>query len=379
MNYAAVKIVLKLDYIRQDKTTNTRLRLTIDRKVKYYLLNVYIRPENFKSGIITKADADHFRKNLLIAQKLNKANNILFNLRLNDASITFSAFERDFINDIYGSKSFYEYVEYQIKIQQGKLASGSLKGYFDQSNKLKSFRDNLSFNEIDKKFIEQYEAHLIKVRKNNTNTIIKSMKFIKSMLNKAISDGILKENVFDKIKLGRTIGSREFLTRDELKNLEELYINNTLKPNKANVLRYFLFCCYTGLRYSDINNLKFNDIKDEKYISISMIKTKEKVNIPLSEKAKLLIPKQSFKMQAVFKVLSDQPTNRYLKEIMREANINKSISFHCSRHTFATVSKSLGMDYDVISKILGHTDIKTTKVYAKYELDFLGQEMEKWN
>ncbi len=84
-------------------------------------------------------------------------------------------------------------------------------------------------------------------------------------------------------------------------------------------------------------------------------------------------------MQKVFDVLTDQPTNRYLKEIMKVAKINKSISFHCSRHTFATVSKSNGIKYDVISKILGHTDIKTTKVYIKYEVSHLEKEMEKWN
>ena len=205
------------------------------------------------------------------------------------------------------------------------------------------------------------------------------MKFIKSILNKAVLAGMIKENVFDKIPLGRTDGNREFLTINELESLSELYYKNELKPNKNNVLRYFLFCCYTGLRFSDIKNLRFNDILDNKYLSIKMVKTKEKVTIPLTEKAKYLIPKSSFKMQYVFKVLHDQPTNRYLKDIMKVAEINKSISFHCSRHTFATVSKTLGMEYDVISRILGHTDIKTTKVYTKYEVSHLEKEMEKWN
>jgi site-specific recombinase XerD len=125
-------------------------------------------------------------------------------------------------------------------------------------------------------------------------------------------------------------------------------------------------------------NLRFIDIQENKYLSVKMVKTKEKVTIPLIQKAKKLIPKKGFEKQKVFKVLTDQPTNRYLKDIMKVAKINKSISFHCSRHTFATVSKSLGIEYDVISKILGHTDIKTTKVYTKYELSHLEKEMEKW-
>ncbi len=81
----------------------------------------------------------------------------------------------------------------------------------------------------------------------------------------------------------------------------------------------------------------------------------------------------------MFNVLTDQPTNRYLKDIVKEVKIKKKISFHCARHTFATLSNSLGIDYDVISKILGHTDIKTTKIYTKYEREYLSKEMEKWN
>lgn len=376
---ATVKIVLKPDYTRQDGTKHIRLRLTINRKVKYYPTNIYVIPKQFSSGHVLRRDPEYINKNLLIDKSTNKANKIIFEFRINDIPITFENFDRDFSNKMYGSKSFYDFVD-TLRIElKGKLTQGSLKGYLDQSNKMKSFRTVLLFRDIDRRFIDQYELYLIKVKENNKNTIIKSMKFIKSVLNKAVLGGMIKENVFDKIPLGRTDGNREFLTINELNSLEELYFKNKLKQNKNNVLRYFLFCCYTGLRYSDVLNLRFSDIQENKYISVKMVKTKEKVTIPLIEKAKELVPKQCFKMQKVFKVLTDQPTNRYLKDIMKVAKINKSISFHCSRHTFATVSKTLGIEYDVISKILGHTDIKTTKVYTRYEVSHLEKEMEKWN
>ena len=375
----SIKIVLKSDYVKKDGTINVRLRLTIDRRVKYYPLNIYVLPRNFANGKILRGDPEFSNKNLLIDKFRIKANKIIFDFRLNDTPISFETFERDFSNKKYGSKSFFDFVDSLRSSLAGKLSPGTLKGYLDLSNKLKSFRPELRFNDIDMKFINQYELYLIKERKNNKNTVTKSMKFIKSILNKAVMEGIIKENIFDKITLGRTDGHREFLTIDELNLLNKLYYKNELKPNKNNVLRYFLFSCYTGLRYSDIKNFRFRNIKDNKYISIKMLKTKEYVIIPLNEKAKQLLPGKGFDPQPVFKVLSDQPTNRYLKEIMVVAGIRKHISFHCARHTFATISKSFGLEYDVISKILGHTDIKTTKVYARYELYHLEKEMEKWN
>ena len=377
---ATIKIVFKPDnYTRKkDGTKHLRLRLTINRKSKYFPLYVYVEPKHFKNGRVSKSDPAHYHKNLLIDNFIIKANKIIFEQRINGDSITFDCFERDFSNKLYGSKSFYDYVDHLTNKLQGKLTPGSLKGYKDQANKLKSFRNELLFKHIDRKFIDQYELFLIKERNNNKNTVTKAMKFIKSVLNKAVLDGMIKENVFDKIQLGRTDGNREFLTFSELNRLSEFYYKNELKPNKANVLRYFLFCCYTGLRYSDIKKLRFMDIKDNDYISIIMHKTGGKTIVPLIKKAKLLLPEPGFNMQPVFNVLTDQPTNRYLKDIMKVAKINKSISFHCSRHTFATVSKSLGIEYDVISKILGHTDIKTTKVYTKHEQTYLAKEMKKW-
>ena len=374
-----IKIVLKPDYLRKDGTKNIRLRLTINRKVKYYPLNIYVKPEHFSSGRVLKADPDHWQNNLLVDKYANKASDILFRLEINDIPVTIGAFERDFKNKLYGNSSFYVFVEKQIILLKGKLAPTTIVGFKNQLVKLRGFRKELTFNDIDKHFVDRYELHLIKERQNSKTTILKTMKFLKNFLNRAKDEGLVKENIFDSITLKNIEGFREFLTSDELNHLDKLYYSNELKPNINNVLRYFLFCCYTGLRYSDIKNLRFTDIQDKEYISVNMVKTKENVIIPLTQKAKDLLPDPGFKQQKVFKVMTGQPTNRYLKKIMKHASIDKSISFHCSRHTFATVSKSLGIEYDTISKILGHADLKTTQIYVKYEVSHLKEEMNKWD
>ena len=97
------------------------------------------------------------------------------------------------------------------------------------------------------------------------------------------------------------------------------------------------------------------------------------------ERARKLIPEPRFINQNVFNVLTDQPTNRYLKEIMATAGIKKRISFHCARHTFATCSIGLGMREEIIARILGHVDNKSVKEYARIEDYVKETEMGKWN
>jgi site-specific recombinase XerD len=376
--YCTIKIVHR-DYTRKDNTKNVFLRLTINRKHKYFRLNVFVNPDHFKSGFISRSDPDHDDKNNLIEHYRLKAQGIIHNFRITDKIITFDRFSQEFESGLINKDLFYEFVQDQIKLLDGKLTNGTLKNYKDQINKMKSFKPDLYFSEIDLRLIYRYEQYLINERENNKNTVVKSLIFIKQILNKAVAQNILNENPIQDYKLKRIVGERAFLSAEELGKLEELYSKNILKKNRSNVLRYFLFSCYTGLRYQDIKKLRFKDITEGNYISIQMGKTKEYVNIPLINKAQNLIPGKGFDNQTVFRVLTDQPTNRYLKDIIKEVKIKKKISFHCARHTFATLSKSLGIDYDVISKILGHTDIKTTKIYTKYEREYLSSEMNKWN
>ena len=371
------KIVQKA-YTRHDGTKNIFIRLTINRKTRYFPLNIYVRPEHFKKAKVLKADPDHREKNALIENYEIKAKKILFDFRINNKALTFARFRENFYNVSYGSDSFFDFYQEQISLLENKLAPNTIKAYKSQLVKLKEFRKDLTFNDIDLNFITAYEG-FIKQKGNNRNTVSKSIKFIKAILGRAVERGILKENPVKGYKVHEIQGNRQFLTREELFRLERLYSENRLKANQQNVLKYFLFCCYTGLRYQDIKGLKFKNIKNGNSLALQMIKTKEFVKIPLTDKAKELLPVPGFDNQNVFRVMTSQPTNRHLKEIMKKAGIQKRISFHSARHTFATVSKSLGIPYDVISKILGHTNLKTTQIYTRYETELLAREMDKWN
>jgi integrase len=212
---------------------------------------------------------------------------------------------------------------------------------------------------------------------NMENTYYKSLAWIKSMLTRAKVKGLIKNNVFENYPLKQCKGHREFLTMQELKQLESMDLK-LLPASERNIYNYFLFACYIGLRYTDLKNLRFNEIKDNKYIQLTMHKTKDIVTIPLSKQAKQLIG-EGFENQKVFRVLTNQKSNEYLKEIMKKAKISKSISFHCARHTLATISIEIGIPLEVTSKLLGHTDIKTTQIYARILETKKFNEMERWN
>lgn len=147
------------------------------------------------------------------------------------------------------------------------------------------------------------------------------------------------------------------------------------------VLRYFLFACYTGLRHSDIKTLRREHIKG-RFIVKEMIKGREgrkkTVRVPIRKRLLSLIDQTA---DVLFEnpVMEDSQTNKYLLLIMKEAGINKHITFHCARHSFAIISLLLGIKIEVVSDILGHSELSTTQRYAKVVDRLREQEMDKWD
>jgi site-specific recombinase XerD len=226
----------------------------------------------------------------------------------------------------------------------------------------------------------KFENHLIK-EGNSQNTILKRFKTLKVFIYRAIEQGIIKENPLKKIKIKSVEGQMLYLTIEEVNKLEKLF-KGFLTNNLHKTLHYFLFACYTGLRYSDIKNLKFSNIyqdQEGKYIQKQVFKTKDFIKIPLSKRAIELIPSKSFNEKCVFDVYSNQETNRNLKDLMKLAGINKRITFHCARHTFATITLELDGDLSAVQKLCGHSKIQTTQIYAKVLDKSKQRAIDRWN
>ena len=308
---------------------------------------------------------------------VTRANKIIIDADKKDRELNAVEFARIFINAP-ESDSFISYATSEMERSKHLFSVETIKGYRYQITKIRAFDPDVKIHEIDLNFLRRYEEWLIVKRNNQSNTVWRSMAWLKAILNRGIRDEIIQKNPFANFKLVKKPSRREFLTLAELKLLETILEDGSLKGPLSNVLQYFLFSCYTGLRYQDVKDLTYADISNG-IIRIKMHKTQSDVSIPLMDKAKALIPENTIRMLKVFRVVSNQKTNNMLKEIMELAGIEKFISFHCARHTFATVGITIGIPMEVISKLLGHSDLKTTQIYAKIVDDVKIKEMNKWN
>lgn len=230
--------------------------------------------------------------------------------------------------------------------------------------------------EVDKDFCKGFIAFLKTCTFNNGKKTLGSttcrifMNRLAAALNMAVSEGLIDSNPFKlldaKEKPQKKSAIREFLTIEELRTL-------IATPCRYDIVKKaFLFSCFTGLRYSDMMALKWNEIHkaaDGKtlYIEHEQVKTKNTVTIPLSNEALKWMPRKSKDSERVFHQLRITSTTVevVLGEWMQEAGIQKHITYHCSRHTAATLLLTLGADLYTVSKILGHQSIRMTEVYAK--------------
>lgn len=375
-NYA--KIIIRTDFHRKDGSSPICLRLTFNRKVKLVSLKKYVDPDlwNESKGLLKETDPESENTNKLLKSYLKRANDIIFAFEMQNKPLSFEGFQFEFKNE--RTDCFYSFVEreFENNVNTRINSESSLKGLKTDLSKLKKFKKSLIFDEISVPFLQSYEGYMRNKLKNEINTIHKSLKFIRTFLNRAIRHGVIKENIFKKYRLKTQPSKRNFLTEQEIKEVESL-IEQPIPSYYKKYLKIFLFSCYTGLRYQDVKTLRYRNIENN-IILIEMHKTKETVSIPLIERAKVLMG-YGGRDELVFRVPTNQVINKYIKEALKATSIKKNISFHCSRHTFATHCITLGMPIEVISKILGHTDVKTTQIYTKVRDIVKVREMEKWN
>ncbi len=231
---------------------------------------------------------------------------------------------------------------------------------------------DIDIKKIDHVFVTEYEFYLRSVRKCANNTAVKYIKNFGKIIRICIANGWIDKNPFANFKSKVKEVERVFLVEEEL----EVMANKEIKFERLALVRdIFLFSCYTGLAYIDVKQLSSLNINigidGFKWIFTNRQKTDTKSNIPLLPMAEEIITKykdhpQCINQGKLLPILSNQKMNAYLKELADMCGIQKELTFHIARHTFATsVTLTNGVPIESVSKMLGHKNLRTTQHYAK--------------
>ena len=253
-----------------------------------------------------------------------------------------------------------------------QLKDSTKRNHLTTISLLQSFKPTIEFEDLTYNFVTDFEKFLYESG-YQTNTVAKHMKHLKSFVNAAINKGYIDPNnyAFRRYKIKMKEGKHVFLLPEEMKRLEEVSLtgrNSCLE----HTLDAFLFCCYTGLRYSDFVNLNEKNIvkMDGKlWLIFDSVKTGTEVKLPLNllfeGKALTLLQKYQGKWSSFFSIKNNSSVNKELIRIGKLAKISKHFSFHSARHTNATLLIYKGANITTVQKLLGHKNLATTQIYGE--------------
>lgn len=301
--------------------------------------------------------------------------------------------------------NFYEAFDDFVRVcgRQNDWTHSTFEKFAAIKNHLKNFHSELSFEFFDEERLTEYVQYLREVREMRNSTIGKQLSFLKWFLRWSFKQGMHSNNAYDtfKPKLRDTQKKIIFLTWEELNRLREFKIPPT-KQTLERVRDVFLFQCFTGLRYSDVFNLRRSNIKGD-HIEVTTVKTSDSLIIELNDHSRAILEKYKdveFENDKALPVITNQKMNDYLKELAELAEINEPVrqtyykgneridevtpkyallGTHAGRRTFICNALALGIPPQVVMKWTGHSDYKAMKPYIDIADDIKANAMSKFN
>ena len=341
----------------------------LEKRKIYFSTHIYLSPEQWdnKRKLICKhphAEALNYQVKEFLIQLESKE----LSLWKEGKVITLERLKEEF--GIKKNKSFLDFIlkditdsPYKQSTKQNLLSTYAL---------LTKFKDNINFKELTTEFVFDFERFLFGSNLQ-TNTVAKHMKHFKTFVNLAIDKGYLTLNdyPFRRYRIKTLKSKHTFLLPDELEKLESLELTGKSIAYKHS-LEAFLFCCYTGLRYSDFTQLSEKNIvfiEKRPWIIFTTIKTGAEVRLPLAllfgGKGWKLLRKHQKHLNEFFNLKANSTVNKDLIRIGKLAGIQKHFSFHSARHTNATLLIYKGVNITTVQKLLGHRNVATTQIYSE--------------
>ncbi|MES2512879.1 MAG: site-specific integrase [Bacteroidota bacterium] len=410
---SSVKIIWREDKINRKGEAPLYLRLIKNRTPKYIALGIVVHKDNWDEDNkrVKKGMRNSQRINNLISNKFAEAENQALELETHFKDISSSKIKENIMGK--ASVDFFEYCTTYFKLIKGKIAGSTYDKADGVIKKMKEYAGNKSvaFEQLTVLWLKEYECFMRSDKKdkkgnpikgNKNNTIFANMKIIRRIVNEAVRDKVIKydENPFlhYKCKWEKTV--KNFCAENELEAIENIELEpETRIFNTRNA--YILSSYAGGLRISDVCKLKKRNYDGERIF----IYTKKCKGVPVSIK----LPQKAIDIMNIYCKPSDNPDhfvfpflsndidysnedfltkaidsqdticNKALKDIADYARLDKHITFHTSRHTWATRALRKGMRIEYVSKLMGHSDIKTTQIYAQIVNEELDNAMDVFN
>jgi len=311
-----------------------------------------------------------------------------------EVEITSARIKARFLGEDDRGKSLLDLISYHNTSMISVLRKGTMKNYYSTERCIKEFLnekmgvEDIPLKKLNYGFIVDFEQYIRKYKPATrmgctNNGAMKHMERLKKMSRLAVKLEWLEKDPFINYKLRFEKTERQFLTERELQLIEETTFN---VPSTQHVKDLFIFACYTGLSFIDVSELKIDHLvkgmDGNDWLYTKRTKTDEPLKIPLLPKAMEIIDKYRdndslLKSGRLLPIYSNQMINRTLRDIATACGIRKKITFHVARHTFATaITLSNGVPIETVSKLLGHTKLSTTQIYARVVEKKVGEDMQ---
>ena len=368
-------------HLNQQGTALLQVEAYLNKRKVYFSTHIYLRPEQWdpKRKII-KCHPNANELNYMLSEFINKLEQKELEVWRKGGKVTLEALKEK--QEAATAPSFLNFVKEEIKLSHVKA---STKNNRESTYLILSkFKETIRFCEMTSRLIYEFEQFLFE-NGYNPNTIAKHMKHLRAFVNSAIDKGHIpiQNDPFRRYRIRTNEGKHAFLSPEELQSLENLELTGK-NISLMHTLDAFLFCCYTGLRYSDFVNLAEENIRkinNEPWITLETIKTGAAVKLPLNllfeGKAWKLLKKYKNNLKQFFAIKPNPTVNKELIRLGKLARIDKHFSFHTARHTNATLLIYKGANITTVQKLLGHRNISTTQIYSEIMESTIIKDLKK--
>jgi len=394
MSKSTFKILfyLRKNQVNKDGKASIMTRLSVNGEVSQFSSKLDIEPElwDVKLGKATGNSQKSRLLNNLLDDIRTSLKNHYHEIETHEVYVTAEKVRNAFLG--YSTKQstllelFKSHNEDARKLLGISKTEATLAKYDRACRRLEEFMQakykitDIALKEINHKFITDFETYLRTVSKCNENTTAKFIQTFRMIIIVAKNNGWIYADPFVNYKIHLKRVDRGYLTDQEIQTVMEKEFGSSRLEQVRDV---FIFSCFTGLSYIDVKQLTANNIctsfDGKQWIMTHRQKTDTPVNVPLLNIPLSILKKYGGKLPKgqLLPVLSNQKLNSYLKEIADLCDIHKNITFHLARHTFATTTTlSKGVPIETVSKMLGHTNIKTTQIYARITNEKISKDMQ---